>query len=157
LIIKGIVDEDFLNYKKPTLFIAFPYCDFKCDKENGNQICQNSSLAHAPNKSIEVNELIKRYLANDISKAVLCGGLEPLESFDDVLALLETLRKYSQDDFVIYTGFNKSEIEPQLKLLKQYSNVIIKFGRFIPGHNPHYDPVLGVELASDNQYAEKIS
>ena len=42
-------------------------------------------------------------------------------------------------------------------ILKKYSNIIIKFGRFIPNQKPHYDPVLGVELASDNQYGEKIS
>ena len=157
MIIKGITDEDFLNYKKPALFIAFPYCDFKCDKENGNQICQNSSLAYASNKSIEVDELVKRYLENDISQAIVCGGLEPLESFGELLTLLETLRKYSQDDFVIYTGFNESEIEIQLTLLKQYPNVIVKFGRFIPGYKPHFDPVLGIELASDNQFAKVIS
>jgi hypothetical protein len=36
-------------------------------------------------------------------------------------------------------------------------NIIIKYGRFIPNHQPHYDEILGVKLASDNQYAERIS
>jgi hypothetical protein len=39
MVIKGIVDEDFVNYKKPSMFIIMPYCDFKCDKEAGCSIC----------------------------------------------------------------------------------------------------------------------
>ena len=35
--------------------------------------------------------------------------------------------------------------------------IIIKYGRFIPNQQKHYDEILGVYLASDNQYAEKIS
>ena len=38
-----------------------------------------------------------------------------------------------------------------------YSNIIIKFGRFIPNREPHFDEVLGVNLASNNQYAKRIS
>lgn len=39
----------------------------------------------------------------------------------------------------------------------KWKNIIVKFGRFIPNQHPHYDEVLGINLASDNQYAEKIS
>ena len=63
----------------------------------------------------------------------------------------------SQDDIVIYTGYNKEEIGNKINILKQFPNIIIKFGRFIPGHEKHYDDVLCVELASNNQFAEVIS
>ena len=36
MIVKGIITEDFVNYKEPCMTIEFPYCDFKCDRENGN-------------------------------------------------------------------------------------------------------------------------
>ena len=55
---------------------------------------------------------------------------------------------------IIYTGYNKGdkqEIEQRLKLFK---NIIIKYGPFIMNQEPHYDNILGVKLASDNQYAE---
>lgn len=42
-------------------------------------------------------------------------------------------------------------------VLSEYKNIVVKFGRYIPGQEKHYDEVLGVYLASDNQYAEKIS
>ena len=52
MILKGLIDEDFINYKKPSMVLEFPYCTFKCDKECGRQVCQNSDLASAPNIEI---------------------------------------------------------------------------------------------------------
>lgn len=46
--LKGLVDEDFVQYKKPSMFVIAPYCTFKCDKEAGCNVCQNSDLAAAP-------------------------------------------------------------------------------------------------------------
>ncbi len=31
--LKGIVDENFQDYKKASMFLAFPRCDFKCFRE----------------------------------------------------------------------------------------------------------------------------
>lgn len=31
--IKFLIDEDFLNYKKASMFIGFPNCSLKCDKD----------------------------------------------------------------------------------------------------------------------------
>jgi hypothetical protein len=44
-----------------------------------------------------------------------------------------------------------------LEEFKQFKNIIIKFGRFVPNQEKHYDEVLGIELASPNQYARRIS
>ena len=41
--------------------------------------------------------------------------------------------------------------------LKKYPNVIVKFGRYVPGDEPHYDEILGVNLVSQNQYAKVVS
>lgn len=157
--IKNILDEDFINYKLPSMYIAFPFCSFKCEKDCGMQCCQNSSLAKSAIMEYDEDELIKRYLSNGITKAIVCCGLEPFDSFDDLLKLLHKLRvEYScADDFVIYTGYYREEIEPQLDILKSYSNIIIKFGRYIPNQHSIKDEILGVTLASPNQYAEKIS
>ena len=61
------------------------------------------------------------------------------------------------DDIVIYTGYNLSELEEKVELLSYFDNIIIKFGRYIPNQQAHHDDILGVNLASDNQYAIKIS
>ena len=67
------------------------------------------------------------------------------------------LRVECLDDVVIYTGYNKEEIIDKVLVLSQFKNIIIKFGRYIPGQEKHYDNILGVYLAANNQYAEKIS
>ena len=159
MIIKGITDEDFVNYKKSSMMIAFPYCTFKCDKECGRVVCQNSPLANEPNIEIETEQLIERYLNNGITEAIVCAGLEPLDSFDELSKFILYLRDqyHCNDDVVIYTGYNKEEIpKNHIKELSNCINVIIKYGRYIPNQEPHYDEVLGVNLASDNQYAERL-
>lgn len=159
MLIKGLNETDFVNYKKPAMFIVFPKCDFKCDKESGGNVCQNSKLANEPDKVIYISELVNRYINNPITSAIVCGGLEPMLSFDDLLFILTILRDdyENHDDFVIYTGYNKDEIGTQIEELKKFDNVIIKYGRFIPDSEPKYDEVLGVTLQSDNQWAERIS
>ena len=157
--IKGIIDEDFVNYKKPSMVVMFPNCTFKCDKECGQQVCQNGALATAKNINIGTHSLIYRYIHNKISKAIVLAGLEPMDDFNDVLEFITSLRTEYQcdDDVVIYTGYNESEIQDQIFALKHYNNIIVKFGRFIPNQPKHRDNILGIDLASSNQYAKVIS
>jgi hypothetical protein len=56
----------------------------------------------------------------------------------------------------VYTGFDESEIYDKIALLSHYKNVIVKFGRFIPNQESHYDKILGVNLVSNNQYSKII-
>lgn len=157
MIIKQLLDEDFVNYKKPSMFIGFPTCSWKCDRECGMQVCQNSALASVPIKNIDFKTIVNRYINNPITSSVVCGGLEPFDTWDDLYWLVTHLRVSTQDDIVIYTGYYKEEIEVYIDELKVFPNIIIKFGRYIPNHEKHFDKVLGVCLASDNQYAERIS
>jgi len=158
--VKGIIDTDFVNYKTPCMTIESPICKgFKCDKECGQPVCQNSILATAPTKEYSIDSIINLYKSNPIARAVCFQGLEPFDTFDGLRDFLFVFRNcYSiMDDVVIYTGYNKNEIENQLIELKQFPNIIIKFGRYIPNSESHYDKILGVKLASQNQYAERIS
>ena len=151
--VKGLITEDFVNYKKVSMTIMFPHCTFKCGAEH----CQNSPLAKSKTYDINIDETIEKYLNNPITEAVVMQGLEPMDSWSDLLLFIEKFREKSQDDIVIYTGYYKEEIADKINILKKFSNVIIKFGRYVPGHAKHYDEVLGVELASPNQFAEVIS
>ena len=157
VIIKQLVDEDFVNYKKPSMFIAFPSCTFKCEKECGKKMCQNSELAKQPNINVTAGTIIARYLNNAITQAVVAGGLEPLDSWEELQCFIVNFRYRCSDDIVIYTGYNEEEVADKIEWLKLYENIIIKFGRYIPNQEKHYDEILGVNLASDNQYGVKIS
>lgn len=156
--IKGVETERFQDYKYPSMLIAFPKCSFKCDKECGRRVCQNSPLVSAPTREVNVGELVWKYLSNPITKAVVCGGLEPFDSFDELVELVTKFREAQcDDDIVIYTGYRKEEVSEQLKELARFPNIVVKFGRFVPDKAPHRDHVLGVQLANDEQYGERIS
>ena len=170
MLVKNIIEEDFVNYTKPSMFILFNKCSFKCDKEAGCTICQNSALANEPDIDISYIEIVNRYMKNPITKAVVFGGLEPFDSWQNMLRLITFFRDYTDDDIVIYTGYTEEELSDKILYMKKtneyliaqdkkpiYKNIIVKFGRFIPNQEKHYDKVLGVELASPNQYARRIS
>lgn len=161
--IKGIIDEDFVNYKKPSMVVMLPTCTFKCDKEVGQRVCQNSALAAADNIEISAMNIVSRYVSNRITKAMVLAGLEPLDSFNDVIALGSVLRFVSHDDIVIYTGYTEDEVNNMRdkngkyidQIKKKLSPCIIKYGRYLPNQEKHFDEALGVYLASDNQYAKE--
>ena len=156
--IKGITDEDFVNYKYPSMFIATSICSFKCEKECGIKgMCQNHPLTTAPSIEFPDERIVKRFLSNDISKAVVFGGLEPFDQFEELLELFSKFRAQTSADIVIFTGYTELELSDKIQPLSQFKNIIIKFGRYIPNQKPHYDEVLGIELASNNQYAKRIS
>ena len=155
--LKFIVAEDFVNYKKPSMFIGFSECSFKCDKECGRAVCQNSALAQAPTFDVGIERIVSYFVDNEITEAIICGGLEPFDSWDDLLSLVLLLRYRTPEPIVIYTGYNEDEIQDKLDILKYYENIVVKFGRFIPDRPKRFDELLGVELASDNQYAKSIS
>lgn len=158
--VKEIVDENFQDYKKSSMLVATSRCDFKCLKERGldSSICQNMKISKMPNKKLFVPNIFSRYISNPITNAVVVGGLEPMLQFGEVLGLVSYFRwNNCHDDFVIYTGYYEGEIKNEVQNLKKFDNIIIKYGRFIPGCKSIYDEVLGVTLSSDNQYAVKIS
>lgn len=155
----GIIWEDFVNYKKPCMTIEMPICKgFKCDRECGMPVCQNSALAAAPKYDYSIDSIIKTY-KQTLARAVCFQGLEPFDTFKDLYNFIFEFRNcYSiNDDIVIYTGYKDYEISSELSQLKEFPNIIVKFGRYIPMQPPIYDEILGVELASPNQYAERIS
>ena len=120
-------------------------------------MCQNSSIAQLPTIDIPDVKIVERYVSNPITQAVVIGGLEPFEQFEELLSLVKSFRKKTDDDIVIYTGFREEEIDSCVEQLKQFPNIVIKFGRYIPNKESSYDAVLGVTLANPEQYAKRVS
>ena len=170
--VKNIIDEDFINYKKPSMFILTTKCSMKCNT-NGNIVCQNYDMLKLPDIEVKKEDICERDLNNPITSAIVFGGLEPFDTELDMIPFIDCLRnRYNcDDDIVIYTGYTEAELESGYRAsnnyssvqkslyndLKKYKNIIVKFGRYIPGNNSHLDEILGVKLSSDNQYAKKIS
>lgn len=156
--IKSLMDEDFVNYKKPSMFISTCFCDWKCCKEVGIDVCVCQNAESYETKVMDVSDsgIVDRYMSNPITKAVVIAGFEPMLQFDELCALIEAFRRRMDDDIVIYTGYYRSELESEIQHLSAYGNIIVKFGRFVPNQEKCFDEVLGVYLANKEQYAEKI-
>lgn len=157
--IRNIIDEDFQDYKKTGMLLATCYCDFKCLKEQNLDcsLCQNSTLTN--NEILEVDDifLINRYLQNNITNSLIFGGLEPFLQYEEIYNFIKNFREYTLDDVVIFTGYYYYEIRNKVDELKCFKNIIIKFGRFLINNEQTFDDILGVNLASSNQYAVKVS
>lgn len=150
MIVSQLVVEDYIQYKLPSLFIGTSKCSRHCIN------CQNEKLRHT---GIEVDNfrLINLYLNNPLTKAITFGGLDPLDTFEEVLSFYEEFRKISREPVVIYTGYREEEVSDKIALLVPFGGkLIVKFGAYIEGHERHYDEVLGVWLISDNQYAKEF-
>ena len=160
IILKDIKMEVFQDYKKPSMLLSTAYCTWKCCTEHGLDIsvCQNSELAKQRNHVYKFDMIYNMYQKNGITKAIIIAGLEPMLQFQEVISLIDYFRsRNSNDTFVIYTGYNKEELVEQIEELKKYPNIVVKYGRYVPDSESRYDEVLGITLASSNQYAEQIS
>ena len=158
MLVKMIRDEDYSSYREVSMLIAFPTCSFKCctDLNRSVSMCQNSPIARLPSIDISANDIYERYRRNVITHSIVCGGLEPIDSLSDLATLIATFREHGcNDPFIVYTGYNEDEFDPSW--LASFPNVIVKYGRYIPAQSPHFDELLGVTLASPNQFAKKIS
>ena len=159
--IKTIIDEDFVNYKRASMFIGTVSCSGKCciEADIPLSICQNFEWQSAPIKEVSNHHIIGRYLANRMTSAIVFGGLEPFEQTEELINFIRDLRDHFGvcDPVVIYTGYYPEEITEALFALAEWDNIIVKFGRYKPNCKPRYDQLLGVWLASDNQFASVLS
>lgn len=160
MLVKDIT-ESFVEYKKPSMVISTCYCDWKCCKDAcvSESMCQNSIISKQRNIEILDDDIIKRFKDSYICQAVVFAGLEPMLQIEEICMLIKRFNELdiTDIDFVIYTGYYPDEIVTELDELKKFKNIIVKFGRYIPNSKSRFDEVLGVTLASDNQFAERIS
>ena len=161
--VRKLLTERFQDYKVPSMYLAACFCDWKCCPDKP-YVCQNNPVANLPVTDIPDDEILDAYLADPITDAIVIAGLEPLLQAREVCSLI---RRAAERDirttFVIYTGYTVCEARhigffDELKATGYGKDVqvIIKYGRYVPDQQPHFDEVLGVDLASDNQYAEII-
>lgn len=155
IMLKAVMQEDFTNYKVPIMHLAFPKCSFKC----GRGLCQNSVLAQSQNILVNEQGLVEAYMNNPITKGVCCAGLEPFDTPEDLKVTIKAFRAKTNDMIIIFTGYTEEELQSNevYQWLLTIPNIIVKFGRYVSKQQPHYDEVLGIKLASNNQYAKQIS
>ena len=58
MLLVNLIQEDFTNYKKPSLFLGFPKCSGKCNILNGRIVCQNEELQKGHSVEISIKDII---------------------------------------------------------------------------------------------------
>ena len=93
-----------------------------------------------------------------ITHAIVFGGLEPLEDLDNLTEWIRLFRDKTDDPIIIYSGDppKSPRVINAVTRLKRYKNIIFKLGEYHMGQEPHYDELLGVKLASDNQHGYRL-
>ena len=150
---------DCVNNKDITFNIAAGVsCSFKCCPEHP-EICQNNPLCQQRVKHVFISKLVNQYVRQKLASSITIQGLEPLDNLIELLWFLWYLRKQTSDAVFVWTGYTEEEAEWFIKVIKDLNldNIFIKFGRFVLNGEPRFDDVLGVVLASSNQYCKKIS
>ena len=153
--VKDVV-EVFQDYKKSAVLFSMCYCDWKCCKEAGIDVCHNLPIAKQENVKLTFSDALS-IVNNSVTDAVLFGGLEPLLQSEEVTHLIRYFREHGvKKDIVVYTGYYIEEIDKDVLESLTQCHVILKCGRFIPNRPSKFDDVLGVTLASDNQYGVQL-
>lgn len=155
--------DNVTDYCKPSILLVFPFCKGKC---KGCHNAQLQKLSASEYKTISPSDVIDMYNKNEMQKAIVMAGLEPLDSIIDVEFLIHSaVANANRDiDFVIYTGYTEEELvdnEYENKLLSAFNKfpqdykgkLIIKVGRFDEEQrvNDYHSKILGVNLATSNQ------
>ena len=161
--VRKLLTERFQDYKVPSMYLGTCFCDWKCCPDKP-YVCQNNPIANLPVTDIPDDEILDTYLSDPITEAIIIAGLEPLLQIREVCNLIRrAVERDIRTTFVIYTGYTVCEARrigffDELKTTGYGNgvNIVVKYGRYVPNQQPHFDETLGVELASDNQYAEVV-
>lgn len=146
--------EVFQDYKKSAILFSTCYCNWKCCHEAGipESVCQNQKVAQQREVYLPFESVLKK-VNQSFTDAVIFGGLEPMLQADEVVQCIQYLRQHGvKKDIVVYTGYYVEEIDEETLAYLAMNDVILKCGRYIPDRKPKFDAVLGITLASDNQY-----
>lgn len=155
-----VKSDDMVDYKKTSLLLAFPCCFKNCED------CQNKHLRTQEVIEYSVSSIVNYYNRLSEHQAIVCAGLDPIDSLPELEIILKTLLNNNKSvDFVIYTGYKKDEIGlyvlPYLlscfeKYGKETDKLIFKFGEYNKNNkNSYFSKILGVNLVGDNQVAEQ--
>lgn len=161
--------NDIKLYKKPylvfsdfnliSIYCATTRCNGKCKKDNPIVVCQNEEIREKLDEYKEYSgyEIYNIAKENKFCEAILFSGLDPLDDFENLITVIKEIRELNKNyPIAIYTGYTEDEIKEKIDMLRLYSPIYLKVGRYIPNRNSIVDKVTGVKLISDNQYFIKL-
>ena len=165
MLLLDVKTDNVTDYKKTSMLIAFPTCSGKCNN------CQNQYLLDRKNETVLSNaEHIVDFYNNLLTHdAIVMAGLEPFDSFMDVLSIVNELGNSVKHDvdIVIYTGYDQGEyidnfernlvdtFKHAVESNNHIKSLIVKIGRYDEDYSIEdgwFNKSLGVNLATTNQF-----
>jgi len=149
----------FNDYKKVGLYIATPFCNFKCvkeAKEKGVEVtCHNGGLDYVSDMSAQ--DVVEKHLSiNPFAECIILSGLDPIDNWVETKQFINDFRKITDMEIVLFTGYYPNEIMDKLVELEHHEDIMFKFGRFNPINKPRFDDLGGVKLSTGNQYFKSL-
>ena len=114
--------------------------------------CFNQYLRNKPVIRMSAKMIIQAVLENPFHQGIILGGLEWTEQPLDMIELITEAKRYEMQ-VMLYTHYTKKMFLYNFPMLKG-SGIYVKFGEFKIGEESHVS--MGVSLASNNQYIEKL-
>lgn len=148
-----IKDCDIVNYKTGCLYMGVGYT---CSR--GCKGCQNDSLKGEKALEVDPDKVVQDYLDMPVTHAIVFAGLEPLEDLENLILWCRAFRDKTDDPIIIYTGaeVDSDELLNAANWLRNFKNIIFKAGMYLDDQESHYDELLGVNLASNNQMGIRL-
>ena len=114
-------------------------CSFNCPH------CQNYAIqVHGAGTVIEISSLVEKIVKVCRNKKITISGGEPLEQFDSLVILLQTLKQL-HFNVCLYTGFELNRVPAVLFTLVDY----LKTGQYVESKR---DPALQYVGSSNQQF-----
>lgn len=164
--------DDITDYKETSLLLCFPHCSGKCTGCHSQHLITKYQEHPEEIKNYPLISICKLYNQLDTHSAIVMAGLEPLDSLEDVLSVIQCITAIcdKHTTFVIYTGYNKQEYTQKFEkkivdtlinfndIYSKLNDLVVKVGRYDKtdsSDSGYFNYTLGVKLATSNQITMK--
>jgi pyruvate-formate lyase-activating enzyme len=135
-------------------FVGALICAVSCSI--GCKDCFNESVKQEPNRCSYIPNILDEIQANPFNEGVILAGLEWSSQPKELIALVKEATKRHLP-IIIYTGYTSDQFIRRVPRIKEFPNVLIKYGSFNQNLRSFEHKEYGVNLASTNQHIQKIS
>ena len=132
--LKKIEETKTLYNNELSLYLIASSCKWKC------KICPNAHYSRFETVDIPNTDILQKFKSDDNLKAIVIGGLEPMDQMNDLRGFIFDARKFfepgDRPKIVIYTGYEMDELNKMhysglASELMQYGNAMVIAGRNI--------------------------
>jgi len=135
-------------------FVGALVCALDCNI--GCKGCFNQSLKEAPIFYKKADEIMDEIMSNPFNEGVILAGLEWSLQPTELLALVKSATVRNMP-VIVYTGHDINTFLRRVPLIKQFTEVLVKYGAYDESKLSLTHEAYGIKLASTNQHIDSIA